>query len=623
MALSMDTIRILFSQPWVERLGSTLVHFLWQGMLISALYAFVRGCASHSGSPNTRYRVACGALAVMLAAPIVTFLLIGPSDVLPVATHHAGGMPSAASAAASAVAIAMPASLRDSAPGIRTARFLPWVVAIWLLGAMALWMRLMGGWIVAARMPSRLVRPAPPEWQEAFNRLRTRIRVSRPVGLLISALVEVPTVVGWLRPVVLVPVGALAGLPPEQVEALLLHELAHIRRHDYLVNILQNIAEALLFYHPAVWWVSRHIRDERELCCDDLAVSAIGGDALTYASALAELESCRPAHFQAAMAANGGSLAVRIARVLGKPHAGSRSMSGPGIMISTVVIFVTAFTVYGQSQAVPKFEVASVKLNVSGDRRGMRLRVQPGGGLSTENTSLQLLTQNAYGLQSFQISGGPGWYQSDGYNIEAKGEVTTEAKSDAKVNRSQVYLMLRSLLEDRFGLKTHHETRELPVYALTVTRSGAKLPTPKEGSCVAADAAPARPAPGQLPPPSCGSPRVAMAGPGAPVRIQGGKVSMADLTKTLAMIMGRPVVDKTAYAGTFDLKLEFTPDETVAGLPRGGGPGDAGGAAPAADPGAAPTIFAAIQEQLGLRLESTKGPVDVLVIDHVARPTEN
>ena len=170
------------------------------------------------------------------------------------------------------------------------APLLPWVVAVWLAGAMVFWLRLIGGWIFAERLRSSLVRPAPREWQQALDRLKNRIRVSRPVRLLVSSLVQAPAVVGWLRPVVLVPVGALAGLPPEQIEALLLHELAHIRRHDYLVNIVQSAIEALLFYHPAVWWVSGHIRAERELCCDDMAVS-VSGDAVTYARALAELES--------------------------------------------------------------------------------------------------------------------------------------------------------------------------------------------------------------------------------------------------------------------------------------------------------------------------------------------
>src|SRR5947207_1326915 len=182
-------------------------------------------------------------------------------------------------------------------------------------------------------MRSAQVRPAPPEWQQALRHLGARIGISRPVRLLVSAVVQVPTVVGWIRPVVLMPIGALTGLPSEQVEALLLHELTHIRRHDYLVNILQGIAEALLFYHPAVWWVSGHIRTERELCCDDLAVS-VSGDALTYARALAQLESYRPAHFGATVAANGGSLSDRIARLLGHSRPAIGAGLGPGVVVT-------------------------------------------------------------------------------------------------------------------------------------------------------------------------------------------------------------------------------------------------------------------------------------------------
>src|SRR5450432_3529666 len=121
---------------------------------------------------------------------------------------------------------------------------------VWLAGAVVFWVRLSGGWVVAARMRSVRVRRAPPEWQEMLRKLGARISLSRPVQLLVSALVQVPTVVGWLRPVVLVPVGALVGLPAGHLEALLLHELAHIQRHDYLINILQSIVEAMVFYHP-------------------------------------------------------------------------------------------------------------------------------------------------------------------------------------------------------------------------------------------------------------------------------------------------------------------------------------------------------------------------------------
>src|SRR5208282_3526219 len=123
--------------------------------------------------------------------------------------------------------------------------------------------RLFGGWVITERLRHREIRPVPLQWQQTFDNLRTQLRVSRPVRLLVSGLLQTPSVIGLLRPVVLVPLSALACLPTEQMEALLLHELAHIRRCDYLVNALQSIVEALLFYHPAVWWMSGQIRSER------------------------------------------------------------------------------------------------------------------------------------------------------------------------------------------------------------------------------------------------------------------------------------------------------------------------------------------------------------------------
>ena len=279
----------------------------------------------------------------------------------------------------SIAAATLPDSVRATVPSVQPAQFLAWVVMVWLAGAAVFWVRLAGGWVVAARMRSMLVRRAPPEWQETLRKLGARIGLSRPVRLLVSALVQVPTVVGWLRPVVLVPVGALGGLPAEHLEALLLHELAHIRRHDYLVNMLQSVAEALLFYHPAVWWVSGHIRAERELCCDDVAVS-VTGDALTYARALAHLESYRPAHLSAALAANGGSLADRIARLLGQSRPAVRTGLGPGVVTVAILLVAAAYGLFGQSDAHPAFEVASIKRNTS--RSGCR-RTPDGRGLQT------------------------------------------------------------------------------------------------------------------------------------------------------------------------------------------------------------------------------------------------
>jgi len=607
----MNPIQFLESQPWAERLGWTLVHFLWQGAAIAALYAAARGWAGRSSGPNTRYTLGCVALAAMMAAPFVTWCLLRPSDAAPVAVHVAGHVASAAPA----VTVTLPASVRATISDAHAGQLWSWVVVIWLTGATAFWVRLMGGWVVAARMRSTLVRTAPPEWRQMLGELGARIGLSRPVRLLVSSLVQVPTVVGWLRPVVLVPAGALAGLPAEYMEALLIHELAHIRRHDYLVNLLQSVTEALLFYHPAVWWVSGHIRAERELCCDDVAARA-SDDVLTYARALAELESYRPAHVGAAMAANGGSLADRIARLLGQSRPASQTYSGMGMALTAILLALTACGLFGQSDPGPRFEVASVKQNISSP--GFMMVRPHGGGLTTENAPLRLLMQNAYGVQAFQISGGPSWIQSDGYNIEAKG--------DGKASHAQVLLMLRSLLEDRFQLKVHRETKELPVYALAVTRSGSKLQQAKNGTCVPRnpneDLPPLRAAPGQ-PAPGYPCGRVGVSAESFGVRMQGETVAMPEFIRMLSMVVGRPVLDRTGFADTFDLRLDFTPDEAVAGLPRAVGAGESGGTAAAADPAGPPNIFAAIQEQLGLKLESTKGPVEVLVIDHVERPSQN
>lgn len=186
--------------------------------------------------------------------------------------------------------------------GERIGDHLPWIVPFWMAGVLALYARVLGGWMAARRLRKAGARRAPQAWQERLSRLAARLRVSKPVALLESWLVEGPVVIGFLRPVILVPASALTGLAPEQLEALLVHELAHIRRYDYLVNLVQSLVEGLLFYHPAVWWVSGMVRAEREKCCDDAAV-VLCGDAPGYAAALAALEQRRWAAGQTALAA--------------------------------------------------------------------------------------------------------------------------------------------------------------------------------------------------------------------------------------------------------------------------------------------------------------------------------
>jgi uncharacterized protein (TIGR03435 family) len=457
-----------------------------------------------------------------------------------------------------------------------------------------------------------------------LKKLGVRVGLSRPVRLLVSALVQVPTVVGWLRPIVLVPVGALSGLPREHLEALLLHELAHIRRHDYLVNILQSIAEALLFYHPAIWWVSAHLRAERELCCDDLAVS-VSGDALTYARALAELESCRPAHLTPALAANGGSLSDRIARLVGQPRPSDTPALGPGVIAVAILLLAAAYGMFGQSDENPAFQVASIKPNPNNwsepTKHPMGVGYRPGGRMISTNASLKLLIQFAYAnhddprsghwlpLEVSRIVGGPAWIDSPGYDIEAKPEGPTDPK--------HAWLMLQTLLADRFKLALHRETRDLPIYNLTAVKDGPKLPAAKEAACVSfAPGEPPRHVPGKV---DCGYVSGPGFGYGAGLHIRGSKVQMADFIRELTSVLGRPVLDKTGFTGEFDLDLGFSPDESLIGFPIFEGPG---GTRLGTDLNL-PNIFAALEEQLGLKLVPAKGPVEVLVVDHAERPTPN
>jgi beta-lactamase regulating signal transducer with metallopeptidase domain len=315
----MNTIQFAFAQPWAERLGWTLLHFVWQGALIGVLFAVLRSLAGHRLSANGRYVFACLALAAMVAAPLATFGVMAAME--PASASMASAQPRAIGAGIGPVA-----SWRLAHAG-QWRQILPWLVMAWIGGVSVFSVRLIGGWFGTARLRGKS-RPAPGEWQQTVDRLIGRMGIARSVRLAICSLVEAPAVIGWLRPVILMPVGALAGLPAEHVEALLAHELAHVWRRDYVVNLLQSVAEAVLFYHPAVWWLSAQIRQERELCCDDLAVAA-SGDVLTYARALAELESCRPAHLKTAMAANGSGLANRIARLLGQPQPASHTLPGP------------------------------------------------------------------------------------------------------------------------------------------------------------------------------------------------------------------------------------------------------------------------------------------------------
>ena len=332
------------SHTLVQCLGWTLVNFLWQGAVIAGLLAACLRCLRRA-SANLRYLASCAAMLLIALTPVMTFYLLTEQG--PVATREpvtktfsvtykdARIVPLTANVPLKTPVVEKPIAEK---PGLseRLEKFLPWLVAGWCAGVLAFSCRLLAGWLQIKRLERTASVALPRGWPERLAQLARRAGVSRPLRLLQSLRVEVPTVIGWLRPVILLPAACLAGLTPAQLEAILAHELAHIRRHDYLINLLQNAVETLLFYHPAVWWVSRRMREEREHCCDDLAVK-ICGDAIGYARALATLEEMRPAPAQLALAASGAPLLARIRRLLGKPE---RSAVRPAWPLAGIVVAI-------------------------------------------------------------------------------------------------------------------------------------------------------------------------------------------------------------------------------------------------------------------------------------------
>ncbi|MDQ3585178.1 MAG: M56 family metallopeptidase [Pyrinomonadaceae bacterium] len=332
----MTQLDMLFGQAIWQTLGRALIHSIWQGALVALLYAGASVALSRAQA-RARYVCACLCLSLALALPVATFITLH-SSVTGGAQHGDAGAfallkkndAERHSARASARDTAQSASAlgrtdtevfaNDADETNADARFVsvtPWLGLAWLIGAVLLSLKTTGAWLWTQQLKRASVQPVSDEWQARLAHLSRRLRVSRPVLLCESALVEAPTVIGWLRPVILLPASALTGLSSAQLAALLAHELAHIRRHDYFVNLLQAVVEILLFYHPAVWWLSHRVRIEREFVCDDMAVAATG-DALIYARALTTLEQLRRREGSAALvvAANGGSLMQRIQRLI-------------------------------------------------------------------------------------------------------------------------------------------------------------------------------------------------------------------------------------------------------------------------------------------------------------------
>lgn len=315
----MTFLENLVQTSWAQALGYTLAHSIWEGALAALLLLLILQLL-HPSAARVRYAVACLVLFSLPIAFAITFWIS-------FAGAHPAVSPFPRPAWIRGFAV-LPAGAGTIATPRSWAALLPWLTPLWMTGAGLWYLRAFGGWLAAQRLRRVAAFCAEPAWQRRMRSLQRELRISRPVGLLESALTEAPIVIGFFRPVILMPLGLLTGFPAEHVEALLIHELTHIRRSDYLVNLAQSFVEGLFFYHPAVWWISSQVRAERENCCDD-AVVALTGDARGYAGALTSLEESRWQAAAPALAATGSNLKRRVLRLLGRHQ--PRLTAGPVI----------------------------------------------------------------------------------------------------------------------------------------------------------------------------------------------------------------------------------------------------------------------------------------------------
>jgi beta-lactamase regulating signal transducer with metallopeptidase domain len=344
--MTMPDLWSVLHAPPIELLGWTLLHFVWQGILVAAVLAGALYLL-RTHSPRVRYVVGCAALLGILALPVGTGMVISEH----VLSAESPSSPSGSSVEGRTEVPAM-SPVPSAAPSPSAAAWrtwiagqvqpaLPWIVVAWGVGVLVFAVRLGGGaWHV--RRLRRSSQAVPAEWQDRLRRLADRMGVGASVALRQSDRVESPVLAGWWRPVILVPAGFLSGLPPKQVEALLLHELAHVRRRDVLVGRLQAMVETLLFFHPATWWISQQVRRAREACCDDLVVQA-GSERTTYAQALAALAE-RAVEGTAttawAPAATDGSLLDRIQRLVVPPEAPSTAGRRLSIVAAALLMVI-------------------------------------------------------------------------------------------------------------------------------------------------------------------------------------------------------------------------------------------------------------------------------------------
>jgi uncharacterized protein (TIGR03435 family) len=581
-----------------------IINHLWQSScfaLLAGLLAFVL----RKNSPKVRYWVW---LSASLKFLIPFALLVSLGGVVPRPTRR----PVSAAAPVfpnALVQIAQPLSPART-PTVSAHTQLDWapvaIGVVWALGFLAIMLARWRSWIGF----------------RAALRTSTPIELPIPVPALITPGAEEPGVVGFLRPVLVLPAHFLERLNPRQLGAILTHELCHVHRRDNLFAGVHMMVEAIFWFHPLVWWIGSRLVEERELACDE-EVLRTGCEPSDYVAGI--LEVCRfyvESPLPCISGVTGADVKKRLRAILSGSIADELSaarkmtLTATGLAVFAIPILIgvlNAPAIRAQSApaAVPKWEVVSIK--PCEFHQNNKSDMAPGGNSTPGNLRTECfplsdptgrgLIRGAYGSDPFTpIAGGPSWVHSAFYQINAKAE---GSPSVATMNGP----MMRGLLEEYFHLKIHQQIAEGPVFFLTVARGGPKLHPFVAGSCTFLDTSRSNP----LPPGQSYCKSIMSGGSPASIEVQG--TTLDDFSRMLFAILGRPVFNKTGIAGRFDIRIEFSREGTRFS-PLRTEPAD--GLSPAAS-----SIFAAVQGQLGLKLEPAKGPVETFVIDHIERPAGN
>lgn len=598
---------------------AALLNTLWYAAAVVGL-TWVILCCLHRVNAATRYWIWTAVLASLMVLPFLPGLVKQARAALAERSY-------AMTATAPLAKIPVPqVKARDLAPitlTLDTSResnpWPLWLLAIWMFAAAWQLARLARGVASVRRLKAR----AQPMLRDALP-----ARLRRRVQLLTSAEIASPVAVGYRHPAVVVPPELLAQLEDGEKRDVLLHEMAHLARYDDWMALATHAVAALLILHPLAAIAMRQIEREREIACDDFVVAQTGS-ARSYARSLARLHDLRWSTGTRLLAAGilgrNSSLGNRIESLLRRSRKFSARPSLASLGVSALLLaallgaggLIPGWLAIAQTKVTswPSFEVVSIRPHRPSGRSIRRIMDHPNDGrFYATGVTVKVLIENAYHTEDAQVVGGPSWIDSERFDIQAKADSTTDAELQ-KLGLDQAMLvkrrMVQELLADRFGLKLHHETKDLRVYALMVAKHGLKIQEVSKPG----------PVRGEVGGPPTPKTSPAQRYPGG-ATIFSSYQSMPLFAQMLSRFLGVTVLDRTGLTGHYRFELSWMPgpgERFAMGGPNSASAVEASGQTPPSGP----SIFTALQEQLGLKLKLEKGTVDVAVIDHIEPPTPN